>query len=128
MASESARVSLELKRGSEALVARASVKIIENLISATPRDTGWARANWLAGVDSVPDQPVGSRQAVTTSAQANGLARVVTGFRFGRTIQIANNVPYIEDLNNGSSPQASPGFVQTVIAKTIAMYARVEIK
>jgi hypothetical protein len=65
-------------------LATASDKIIDDLVQATPIDTGRARAGWVSRQD-------------------------------GRNTIISNDVPYIEDLNNGHSKQAPSYFIEKVL-------------
>jgi hypothetical protein len=90
----------------------------------TPVDTGWARANWIPNIGSSFQGTAGTREAaeqgqINTGPQTAGEAAVVSQLRPGQTTHITNNVPYIVNLNAGSSPQAQPGFVEAAIAKAI---------
>lgn len=111
------------------LIKKIVLDIVANLRRAaseggTPVDTGWARANWLPNIGSPINSPAGVRpeqpDSATTSEQEKGLASVVTGYRTSRgEVHITNNVPYIINLNEGSSKQAPAGFVQRAIMKAI---------
>jgi len=122
-----AQVSRELKYASTQVTKDLVLNLLEELVAATPIKTGWASVNWIAEIDEPRSSPVGSRLAISSTEQENGIAMVASGFTFGRTLFISNNVPYIVDLNNGSSPQARAGFVQTSIARSLSKYADVEI-
>lgn len=115
------RVLNELERFVERLVRKITLDITGNLIESTPVETGWARANWLPSLGEPETKPDGVREVgrVSTGKQAAGLA-AAAAFRFsdGRVF-IANNVPYILRLNEGSSNQAPAGFIQQAVAKAL---------
>lgn len=66
-----------------------TLDVQRDLIVATPKDTGRASMGWQA---TLPAQPY------------------ATG-------AVENNVPYIEQLNDGHSPQAAKLFVENVVAR-----------
>lgn len=89
--------------------------------TGTPVDTGWARGNWIPSIGRPTDEPVGSPDNVAPAldAQASGEAAVL-GYRLSRgKVFVSNNVPYINRLNEGHSPQQQPGFVQRAIRKAV---------
>lgn len=107
------------------------VKIItldarSNLTEDTPRDTGWARNNWVPSIGSPYEggggvtSPEPSDVAAARSAGDRGQALVLATYTLGRgKVFVSNNVPYITRLNNGSSTQAPSGFVQAAIARAV---------
>ena len=113
-------VMAALERAAERVIIKVTLDVTSNLIEANPVDTGWSRANWIPSVGSPTKDPAGSKQAVSTAAQAAGLARMRTYdlHRDGKVF-ITNNVPYIVRLNEGSSRQAPKGFVQRGIRKAV---------
>ena len=120
-----------LDRLSGRLVQKITLDLQANLIETTPVDTGWARANWVAGIGQpvLPLQPEGGRRtpgevqaAASRAANANaGVLRYTV--RQGRVF-MSNNVPYVEALNSGHSAQAPAGFVQQAIRKTVTVDIR----
>ena len=126
MASEVDRVMGQLDQFAERVITKLTLDITANLKEATPVDTGWARANWVAriGAPLVETQTPGER----TTAAARGreadsqasLAVVLSSYRLeGGAVYISNNVPYISRLNSGSSRKAPAGFVQRAIEKGV---------
>lgn len=111
------------------LIIKLVLDIAANLVKApteggTPVDTGWARANWIPAIGPGPSNPVGSRESVSQSAQQAGRS-LIAGYQLNRGVcTITNNVPYIVNLNFGSSKQAPAGFVQAAIEKAIADLSR----
>ena len=76
----------------------------------TPVDTGRARANWLVslGTPRTETVEVGGRPDP---------GRVVAPRVPQQAIFIANNLPYIRRLNEGSSTQAPASFVEMAVAE-----------
>lgn len=106
------------------VVRRLVIEIVAILASpasqgGTPRDTGWASANWIASVGKPFEGTVGSREAVTASQQTASLEAIL-GYRHEQGSAFAsNNVPYIAALNFGSSAQAPAGFVEYAVARGV---------
>jgi hypothetical protein len=92
---------------------RAAVLETDSLLKqASPVDTGRFRVSWAVGENAAPYQgaPEGEyRGQVPPPLRVNYQAEKV-----GNTYSIHNNLPYAEPLANGSSKQASPGWVQGV--------------
>lgn len=109
----------QLDRFTAMLITRLTLSITSELVIATPVDTGWARANWIPQIGAPLDSPVGQRDASGVSSagarQSIGLASILTYTLNSGPIFISNNVPYITDLNEGTSRQAPAGFVQDSI-------------
>lgn len=116
----------DLKKFVGVTVKRIVVSVTDDLHDTTPVDTGWAQTNWIPNMNSRLDSPAGTRESVglSTSAQEIAVARIIGAYRYPRDVHIANNVPYIGDLNDGTSMQAPRGFVQTAIAGAIARAIR----
>lgn len=115
----------------ELVMKRIVLDVVANLVRAparggTPVDTGWARANWVPRIGQPVTATDGSRESVSQGAQQSGLAAVATGYKLVRgPVWISNNVPYILQLNDGSSQQAPAGFVQAAIGEAVLSAARV---
>lgn len=115
-----------------------ALEVTANLIEDTPVDTGHARANWLPSIGAPMTEIVGSSDSVDSGTQATAIAEIAAygeslrGVRsffsfasalLGGTeaeIYISNNVPYINRLNQGHSPQAPPGFIESAIERGVA--------
>ena len=96
--------------------------VTANLVEDTPRDTGWARNNWIPEIGPGPDNPVGEPgdSNAAKAVQQKGIASVALGYKLGMgIITITDNVPYIVRLNEGSSQQAPAGFVQAAIFRAV---------
>ena len=95
-----------------------SLNILRLLVKQTPVDTGRARGNWFVGLNSPartsnPDRR--SSTALTEGANKIALAKQ----QAYPVINISNNLPYIEKLNQGSSKQAPTNFVDLTIQRVI---------
>lgn len=101
-----------ITRSNVALVMRmATVEFYRQVIISTPVDTGRARNGWNITVGSpssiVP--PEGSYGM--PSVEEHGLSTIISVMP-EQVIYITNRVPYIEDLNKGSSQQAPARFAE----------------
>ena len=99
-------------------------EIGDKLITRTPVDTGFARAGWIPslGAPALVGQsgldPTGQR----TIARVKNIGVL---YQSGNVFFLVNRVPYLPSLNAGSSPQASPRFVQNTVRKAAAtVFAR----
>lgn len=116
----------DLARYTESQVVDLSLNVVANLQEDTPRDTGWARANWVPSLGAPYEEDVGSGGSVSLAQakQSTGIAQVV-GFRLSDgSVFATNNVPYIQALNDGSSSQAGAAFVQASVERAVDQTAR----
>lgn len=88
----------------------ATLELFSGVIRATPVDTGRARGGWQTGVGSAP---TGDNKRLDKTA-AESLAEVErnTPPGAGQVTFLANNVPYIMNLEQGTSKQAPEGMVR----------------
>ena len=111
--------------GLEAVVEREIIRITlditASLIETTPVDTGWARANWVPYIGQPVNRPTPPRgnEGAARASQVGGQAEVLSYDLRQGAVTISNGVPYIVDLNRGSSTQAPAGFVEAAIAKAV---------
>jgi hypothetical protein len=123
------------------IIRKLTLDIVANLVrpgteGGTPVDTGWARANWVPSITQpyVTDDVVNPKEKFlatgknTISAEVNareqvqqgGIVTVAATYKVDKgPVFITNNVPYIIQLNMGSSSQAPAGFVQAAIVRAI---------
>jgi len=115
----------DLKKFTTRLVQEITLSVNGQLVKTTPRDTGWARNNWIPEIGHAYAGTSGTREAaeqgvIDQSSQQQGVAKILTSYSIERgPVYITNNVPYIGELNDGSSKQAPAGFVQLSIARGI---------
>ena len=95
-----------------------ALEIDSAVVQSTPVDTGRARSNWIVQINSSATGEVSSGSIDRSGQGALSRGRsTIAGFKAGkdRSIHITNNVPYIGDLNNGTSAQAPANFVQAAV-------------
>jgi hypothetical protein len=118
------RLSVRAEAGINRKVRRTALAIFTELVVQTPVDTGRARSNWLIGLGGPPDDgniPAWAPGQDGNTAAANSTATIAAGTAAvsdrepGQDIYISNELPYIEQLNKGSSAQAPAGFVETAV-------------
>jgi len=103
------------------VIVEVSQTVTEELIIETPRDTGWAKANWIPAIGG--PGPSSNRSKATPSEVSASRRRqrgAINGLELFKlqtsaTIYITNSLPYINRLNNGYSLQAPTAFVQQSI-------------
>jgi hypothetical protein len=118
----------QLEGFTENIIKKIAFDVVANLRKAgseggTPVDTGWARANWIPKIGGDPTTtPTGTREAVGSAENAvqSGLSSLLNYKMFAGPVYITNNVPYILNLNDGTSKQAPTGFVQAAITAAVA--------
>jgi hypothetical protein len=121
----------DVERRAAQIVARVALNAQRRLAVATPKKTGFAAVNWLVSTharrnDTIPAPGASSAVSVAINQGRAALARY--GSRGGTPpIFITNNVPYIEQLNNGSSAKAPAGFVQVAVASSRSTLAVVRL-
>jgi hypothetical protein len=105
------RVVKRLNVGIRKVIEDVGTAIGEELVPATPVDTGFARANWRPSLNAPASVPI-SQLDPSGAATIAKITTVSKRWKPGDTLFITNNAPYIGALNAGSSPQAGPGFVE----------------
>ena len=101
------------------LVLRAiAIKCTSSIIMGTPHDTGRARGNWQTSIDS-PILTEIDRLDAQGQDSIGEVRRVVATFGSNnKSINVTNNLPYINRLNSGWSKQADAGYVERAIEGT----------
>lgn len=104
-----------------------AVEITANLMEppdegGTPVKTGWARSNWIPSISVPVSSPSGSPESVNGGQQQQGIA-AVAGYQGDDPVFVTNNVPYIQQLNDGSSKKAPAGFVEAAVDKAVQAVA-----
>lgn len=95
----------------EAVTRKTAFDIDAELVQQTPVDTGRARSNWLPSINT-------PRNDTVEAGAKPDILPVISSYKIDETICIANNLPYIERLNNGWSQQApTPSWVEATVAK-----------
>lgn len=112
------RRARQVEEGAGRKQRRAALAINQTVILATPVDTGRARANWQVAIGSPITEAIDDEDpaGVATISRNEG---VIKGHRDKRDIILSNNVPYINELNKGSSSQAPAMFVELAVEQAI---------
>lgn len=122
--------TLDLKRFSDKakgrmdlVVRKITLDIHARVTLKTPVDTGRARANWIATIARPATgvrEPAASGYGGSTGA-ANAQASIqqavasLASSKAGQSLFVVNNLPYIIDLENGSSKQAPVGMLRVTL-------------
>lgn len=118
-------VMAELVDATEELVKKIAVNATSELVIDTPRDTSWARSNWIPNIGSPAQGTDGTAEQaaegnVHFGRQQTGIADIITSYNIKKgAVFISNNVPYVLKLNEGTSDQAPSGFIQIAILNAI---------
>lgn len=88
----------------------ATLELFSGVIKATPVDTGRARGNWQTTVGSPASGSLEREDKGGAEAIAEVEAKAPEGA--GQVTYLSNNLPYIDELENGSSKQAPEGMVK----------------
>lgn len=99
----------------EDVVRRAAIAADRTIVFATPVDTGRARGNWRVGIGS-PSFAVSEATDQSGAGTVSAGASVISTWKIGKgPIFISNSVPYIVDLDRGTSAQAPNGMSAAAI-------------
>lgn len=115
------QIASTVERNAPRAVREVAKAIAPVLVYATPVDTSRARANWQAGIAHVPTSVLyaepDSPPSPDYGGQAATSAIIATANLYpgGSYLAIANNVRYIQRLNQGWSSQAPAMFVQQAV-------------
>lgn len=120
------RTVQSVKKAAERVIMRIGFEVHSQLVPATPIKTGWARANWVVSIGGPKTTVSGTPETVGVARgeQSASVARLLVYRTDQGDIWISNNVPYIQALNEGRSPQADAGFVEKAIDSAIRKIAR----
>lgn len=78
-----------------------ALKILRGVVLKTPVDTGRARGNWQAAVNSEPTAEINRQDKEGESTIEEG-GKSIANAVIGDTIFITNNVPYVLYLEEGT--------------------------
>lgn len=119
-ASRIGSIASNVPKRADIAVKKAALAAVSAVITATPVDTGRARANWIVSMDVSSESVRDTLGTDPSAAIADAVAKIATyNGNINRSIHITNNLPYIGRLNEGSSSQAPAGFVEKSIRVAI---------
>lgn len=104
-------------------VKRIGFAVHGELVMQNPVATGWSRANWIVSIGTPFEGVAGTREDVSMIEQAIGQGRLLVYDLKKGDVWISNNVPYIQALNEGHSPQAPEGWVEDAIRRGVESVA-----
>ena len=88
--------------------------LYRDVIIGTPVDTGRARANWQLAIGSAPtsvlnktDKGTPRSESGRSTSEVRKANQKLSVRKVGRSVFIANNLPYIGELEDGHSKQNS---------------------
>jgi hypothetical protein len=118
------RVEPEVAR----LVKAAAISVVTEVARDTPVKTGQAGSNWLTNIGApfpyfIADES-GARRWTDSVAFAKS---ALTNYKADTAIHITNNVPYIAELNRGTSRQAPKLFVQMAVLRARYTFRAIKI-
>lgn len=107
-ASDIRRFSVKTEAAHNKIVRAATIELFSGVIKSTPVDTGRAKGAWATSVGSP------TNDAPDRLGEAASIAEVIanTPPGAGQETYLSNALPYIEELENGSSKQARAGMVR----------------
>lgn len=117
------RVAIDVPKNADEIVRKVALAADQTIVTATPIDTGRARANWQVGIGSAPAGTVEySGGAGGSVSYAIGAAQSVVTTYKGQPggIWLVNNLPYIQRLNEGWSAQAPAKFVEQALDTAVS--------
>ena len=120
------RRAQQVEVGASDAVKSAALVINQVVVLETPVDTGHARANWQIGLVAPITKEIDEedKPGAATIARNNTLIKARTK---RVDIILSNNVPYINELNEGSSSLAPAGFVQLAVLAAVAALVKTRV-
>lgn len=124
-------IAVQVAEGGDSAVRKAFLAMDQAVVMATPVDKSTARSNWLPNIDVALDDVIeahavgskGSTGEVSGAAAMQAAANVAASYdgSVHRSLHLTNNLPYISELNGGSSRQAPALFVEAGVAAGVAV-------
>jgi len=103
---------------------KVAMQLLEGVVNMNPVLTGRSRGNWQVTIGAAATGEIGGETGPWSSAQEviNNGAAVVDTMNVLGAIYLTNNVPYITELEKGSSTQAPQGMVQVTLDRVGAQF------
>jgi hypothetical protein len=112
------RILVEIRGGLESKMAEAATLLYEEIVGGNPVDTGFSSSNWNISLTE-PDHTVnGERDPKITYTPPPA---VVPSNPDLESIFVANGVPYVPFLEEGTSQQAPSGFIRIASERIAAL-------
>lgn len=97
-----------------------TVEVAQRLVERTPVESGTARGNWTASIGGFTAAATGNPDKDGADTVAH-ITEAVAGAKAGDVVFITNTLPYIRELEHGSSKQAPAGMVSVTVAEFTAI-------
>jgi len=94
-----------------------ALEVLRGVVMLTPVDTGRARGNWQTEIGVIPE---GERQSQNPVQDGTAILATLQPFQ---TVYLANNVPYILYLEQGTEKMAPRAMVARTVARLAQGYA-----
>ena len=101
---------------------RITGEMLQQVVVATPVDTGQARGNWRVSVGVLDKKTDQTQDRSGQGSITKGIATIQSGGGIGKVVYISNSLKYIEKLNNGWSMQAPKNFMQISFTNVVNKY------
>ena len=101
---------------------RIAGEMLQQVVVATPVDTGQARGNWRVSVGVLDKKTDQTQDRSGQGSISKGIATIQSGGGIGKVVYISNSLRYIERLNNGWSMQAPKNFMQISFMNVVNKY------
>lgn len=124
-----ARFSRRAKRTQknvDKLVKKTALAIHQQVVLATPVDTGRARGNWHIGLDSPVRAETSELDPIGSATISAGQA-VIARHNAGQDVFVSNNVDYIGALNDGWSAQAPAMFIEQAMQRGVDIVRKTKV-
>lgn len=100
-----------------------ALEALKGVVRMTPVDTGRARANWQVSQDAPATGEVDATDKPGAATIGAGSVEIAAARPFTVTY-VTNNLPYIEELEGGSSKQAPAGMLNVTYNRLRGWLAR----
>ena len=101
-----AKFNRKVKKNATIIFKKVSFDAYSDIIRMTPVDPGRAKGNWLAQINHYPLDAVEMLDKTGSKGLVEA-AQVTERLKLGDSMFIVNNLPYIQKLEDGHSPQGA---------------------
>jgi len=101
---------------------RITGEMLQQVVVATPVDTGQARGNWRVSVGVLDKKTDQTQDRSGQGSISKGIATIQSGGGIGKVVYISNSLNYIKKLNDGWSMQAPKNFMQISFMNVVNKY------
>ena len=101
---------------------RIAGEMLQQVVVATPVDTGQARGNWRVSVGVLDKKTDQTQDKSGQGSISKGIATIQSGGGIGKIVYLSNSLNYIKKLNDGWSMQAPKNFMQISFMNVVNKY------